>query len=101
MVQGEIELAADVEEELYRIAQEALNNALKHAQASRVELTIRSIEGTVTLQVVDDGRGFDPLDVRDHGGLGLVSMRERADRIDAQLDIQSAPGEGTTVTVQI
>jgi signal transduction histidine kinase len=100
-VQGEIEIPADIEEELYRIAQEALNNALKHARASQIELTIRGDEGTVTLQVVDDGRGFDPAQAGDSGGLGLVSMRERAARIDAQLEVRSAPGEGTTVTVRL
>jgi signal transduction histidine kinase/ligand-binding sensor domain-containing protein len=98
-VQGEIELASDVEEELYRIAQEALNNALKHAKASRVELSIRAAEGAVTLRVSDDGRGFDPASAGEHGGLGLVGMRERADRIGAQLELQSAPGEGTTMTI--
>jgi signal transduction histidine kinase len=98
-VQGEIDLPAGVEEELYRIAQEALNNALKHARASRVELSIRAVEDGVTLQVTDDGRGFDLASAGDRGGLGLVGMHERAARIGARLDVRSAPGEGTAVTV--
>jgi signal transduction histidine kinase len=96
---GEVELSADLEEELYGIAQEALNNALKHAKASQVELSVRIAEGTVILEVADDGQGFDPADTHEKGGLGLISMQERADKIGGQLTIRSAPGEGTRVCV--
>jgi signal transduction histidine kinase len=97
--QGQVELAPDLEEELYGIAQEALNNALKHARASRVVLSVGVTDEFVTLEIADDGQGFDPADVRDTGGLGLVSMRERAEKIGGQLTIRSVPGEGASVTV--
>ncbi|MFC2030918.1 ATP-binding protein [Chloroflexota bacterium] len=96
---GEVELAPDLEEELYRIAQEALNNALKHARASQVVLSVRVAEDSAALEVTDDGQGFDLADVHDKGGLGLISMQERADKIGGQLAVSSAPGEGTKVTV--
>ena len=104
----EPDLPADVEETLYRIAQEALNNALKHAQPSSVTVTLR-IDGPpagrrVDLEVADDGRGFEPdgVDgVDGTGGIGLVSMRERAEKIGGTLTIRSAPGEGTTIIATI
>jgi signal transduction histidine kinase len=101
LVEGEIQLAPDLEEELYGIAQEALNNALKHAKASEVVLSVRVTEGSVALEVADDGQAFDLPDVHDKGGLGLISMRERADKIGGQLEIDSAPGAGTRVRISV
>jgi signal transduction histidine kinase len=101
LVEGEVELAADLEEELYGIAQEALNNALKHARASQVVLSVRVADESVTLEVADDGEGSDLAHVRHEGGLGLITMQERADKIGGQLSIHSAPGEGTTVRVSV
>jgi signal transduction histidine kinase len=101
LVEGEIQLAPDVEEELYGIALEALNNALKHAKASQVVLSVRTTEDSVVLEFVDDGRGFDVGDVHEAGGLGLISMQERADKIRGQLTVHSAPGEGTRVGVSV
>jgi signal transduction histidine kinase/ligand-binding sensor domain-containing protein len=101
LVEGEVELAAGLEEELYRIAQEALNNALKHARASQVVLSVRVAEGSVALVVADNGQGFDPADIHDKGGLGLISMQERADKIGGHLTVHSAPGEGTSVRVSV
>ncbi len=101
LVEGDVELAPDLEEELYRIAQEALNNELKHAGASQVVLSVRVAEGSVGLEVADDGHGFDLAEVQDKGGLGLISMQERADKIGGQLTIHSAPGEGTRVMVTV
>ena len=100
-VQGEVELAPELEEELYGIAHEALNNMLKHARASEVVLSVRVADGTVVLEVADDGLGFDPANIQDKGGLGLLGMQERADKIGGQLDIDSAPGEGTRVRVSV
>lgn len=101
MVEGEIDLPAPVEEELYRITQEALNNALKHARASAVVVSIRVQEGQLELEVTDDGQGFDPETVRDRGGLGLNTMRERVESLRGELAILSRPGEGTTVQVRV
>ena len=85
---------------LYRIAQEALNNWVKHASAGQVQVSLRPADGkaAVELCIRDDGRGFDLSNVPpDHLGLGI--MRERADAIGARLDIQSEPGNGTQVKV--
>ena len=87
--------------ELYRIAQEALNNALKHARPSAVTVTVRAEDKNVVLEVIDDGQGFDSEAVSDKGGLGLVSMRERAEKLGGTLTITSTPGEGTKVRVSI
>jgi signal transduction histidine kinase len=89
----------EVEEGLYRIAQEALNNALKHAGASLVTVRLRTVDGWVTLEVADNGIGFDPAAAS--GGMGLTNMRERAERLGARLAIESRPGEGTQITVEL
>jgi PAS domain S-box-containing protein len=96
-----VELPAAVEEELYRIAQEALNNALKHAAASSVTIYLRREDEQVELEVVDDGSGFDPQAVRNTGGMGLVNMQKRAEKLGGSLTILSTPGEGTRVKVNI
>ena len=103
--EGELELPPAVEEELYRIAEEALNNALKHAEPASIVVTLRA-EGEpsgqlVELEVLDDGRGFEPDAVGEAGGLGLVSMAQRAEKIGGRLTIHSAPGEGTRVRVSV
>ena len=83
---------------LYRIAQEALNNAARHARASRVDLTLRALPHGVELRVADDGRGFDAARVSsDHRGLAM--MRERADAVGALLTIQSERNRGTVVAM--
>jgi signal transduction histidine kinase len=96
----EVELSPAVEEALYWIAQEALNNALKHAQPSSVTVTLRT-EDRVVLEVADDGSGFDAGGVGVAGGIGLIGMRERADKVGGTLTIHSAPGEGTTIKAVI
>jgi signal transduction histidine kinase len=100
-VEGTLELPAPVEEELYRIAQEALNNALKHAAATLVTIHIHADDQGVELEVADNGVGFNPEAVSDRGGVGLVSMRERAERLDGSLTIFSALGEGTRVRITV
>jgi signal transduction histidine kinase/ligand-binding sensor domain-containing protein len=86
---------------LYRIAQEALNNVLKHAEADAVTVTIRSEGETVTLEVLDDGQGFDPEAARDGGGMGLVGMEERAAQLGGLLSIDSIPHQGTKVKATV
>ncbi|HUT56853.1 MAG TPA: GAF domain-containing protein [Phycisphaerae bacterium] len=99
LVEGESQLPASAEEALYRIAQEALNNALKHAVPTRVTVRIQSADDRVTLEVVDDGVGFDPSAIADRGGMGLISIRERVEKIGGTVEILSKPGEGTSVRV--
>jgi nitrate/nitrite-specific signal transduction histidine kinase len=100
-VEGGLDLPAAIEEGLYRIAQEALTNALKHAFASTVRVLVNGGPEAVTLEVIDDGGGFDPASCDGLGGLGLVSMRERAEELGATLTIDSAPGLGTRVKVTV
>ncbi len=95
------DLPAPVEEALYRIAQEALNNALKHSGASQVTISLRSNPAGVDLEVNDNGTGFDPDSVKRKGGIGLLSMQQRAERLGGQLTIRSAPGEGTSIKVSL
>ena len=90
----------EVKEALYRIAQEALNNTVKHAQAERVELRLEQNADEILLEVRDDGGGFDP-ESSFPGHLGLKSMRERVAHLGGTLRIESAPGEGTRIRAQI
>jgi signal transduction histidine kinase len=98
---GEVELPWQVEDELYRISVEALNNALKYARATSVTISINADQERVELVVTDDGAGFDPRAVEGKGGLGIVGMRERAERLGGLLEVTSAPGEGTSVRVTL
>ena len=88
------------EEVLYRIAQEALHNVVKHAAARRVRVDVRRDGSIVRLRVEDDGKGFDPERVPD-GHLGLAGMRARAERVGAEFSCTSTVGQGTTVEVQM
>jgi signal transduction histidine kinase len=97
-VAGECKLEAEVKVALYRIAQEALNNVAKHAGASQATVRLRCQPGQVELCVCDDGQGFDPASLPPDS-LGLGIMRERAEAIDARLQIDSQAGQGTEVRV--
>jgi two-component system sensor histidine kinase UhpB len=90
-------LSADEELVIYRVAQEALTNALRHAQATQVSVNLCHRDGCVVLSVSDDGRGLSAQVAE--GGLG--GMRERARLIDAQLDVQSAPEDGTAIVLRV
>jgi signal transduction histidine kinase/ligand-binding sensor domain-containing protein len=94
-------LPAFVEDNLFRVAQEAITNAVKHARAKSVRLVIDYGEKVVRLQVSDDGCGFDARAPRaaGEGGFGVGGMRERAERLGGRLSLESRPGAGTTVTV--
>jgi two-component system nitrate/nitrite sensor histidine kinase NarX len=94
-------LSPEIEKDLYRVAQEALNNALKHAQASRVSVHLGQRDGIVTLEIADDGVGFDPSAARGKGGFGLRGMQERVTRLGGRLTVQSHPGKGTQIKVEL
>ncbi|MHB1317180.1 MAG: PAS domain-containing protein [Anaerolineae bacterium] len=104
-IEGAGNLPVEVRIVCYRIAQEALNNVVKHARARSVQVRLRREPGepgeasSVDLTIEDDGQGFDPQDARVHG-LGLNIMRERSAAIGARLDVTSAPGRGTTVRLR-
>ena len=94
-------LPFEIEDGLYRISQEALNNALKHAQAQHIRLHLYHEGQMLKLEIVDDGRGFDLGSAKKSGGMGLASMQERAKLLSWEVDIQTAPGEGTRITVEV
>ena len=98
-INGEGRLPLPTEQALYRIYQEALANVSRHSQASHVLVSLDLDSQGVTLTVSDNGRGFDPNSKS--FGLGLRSMRERAEMIGAEFAIHSAPGEGTRILVQL
>lgn len=99
LVDDVVELPPAVEESLYFIAQEALNNALKHAAATAVRVAIHPSSEEVLLTVSDNGCGFDPAAAATRGGLGLTTMRERAEALQGTLTIDTRPSAGTTITV--
>ncbi|WP_329130482.1 GAF domain-containing sensor histidine kinase [Streptomyces sp. NBC_01476] len=95
-------LPAAQEEALLRVAQEAMHNALRHARATAVGVTLEGRGTGARLRIRDDGRGFDPSAVRAAGRhLGLVSMRDRADGVSGRLTVQSAPGKGTVIEMEV
>lgn len=95
-----LEVSPEVEEHLYRIAFEALNNSIRHAQAQTVRVRITAVPERVELLIVDDGIGFDTRE--EHPGhLGLGTMQERAETIGGTLKVESAAGHGTTVRLVI
>jgi PAS domain S-box-containing protein len=97
---GEPDAGLELKETLYRIAQEALHNTVRHAQATQVDLRLVCDAGALRLEICDDGVGFNPAgDFPGH--LGLRSMRERAARLGGTLSIQSTPGSGTCICIRI
>ncbi len=97
-------LRPDVETGLFRIAQEALTNVSKHARATQIRITLETGADNVRLTIADDGVGFDPTLLREHGegsGWGLINIRERAEALGGKLQVDTAPGKGTRISVQV
>jgi signal transduction histidine kinase len=97
---GEERLPADVETALYRIVQEALTNVVKHAGAAHVSIVLTRKQGSVVVMIEDDGCGFDPAKIS-RDGLGLLGMRERVQLLDGELEIETSPGSGTTLVLEL
>ena len=93
-------LSKEVELVVYRVAQEALTNAVRHASAQRVELSLLRVGAVVVLEVVDDGRGFDPA-ATGTGSVGLLGMTDRAALVGGKVEVASAPGRGTMVRLSV
>lgn len=93
-------MSAKLKENLFRIFQEALNNCVKYARAGRVKVEVCKHGNHLELKVADDGEGFDPK-LLPNDGLGMLTMRERTHLIGGQLDVNSGPGNGTTVRVEV
>jgi len=98
-------LSHDVELSLYRIAQEALNNVIKHSKATRADLKITFETSVINVEVVDNGIGFavpnSPTEFAPSGHFGLLGVHERVDLIGAKLEIESALGKGTSLKVKL
>jgi signal transduction histidine kinase len=92
-----------IEDQLLRIGKEAVSNALRHAGANQIDVTLFYNADAVRLSVIDDGKGFDPETVQVHreGHFGLQGMKERASEIQAAFEIQSQTGQGTRVCVEL
>ena len=99
-VQLDERLDPDVESALYRMVQEALTNVMKHADATRASVQVSCNDGMAIAVVEDDGVGFETAEAA-AGGFGLVAMRERLNLLRGDLDVESAPGRGTTLRASI
>ena len=100
-VEGERRLPAGVEEEIYRIVQEGLNNVVKHARAREVRIFLTYGADSIRLELIDDGSGLNLEKASRNGGVGLQSMQERAERLGGRLIIESAPGKGTRLILTV
>ena len=96
---GPTRLPPDLEATIYRLVQEATNNAIKHAQPDRISVTVSRGEANVEVVVADDGNGFVPDSA--HRSFGLIGMEERVTLVGGRLDIDSAPGRGTQVRAEL
>jgi signal transduction histidine kinase len=92
-------LPEEIELVLYRVAQEGLTNAIRHSQASQVEVVLEQSAHVLRLRVIDDGKGFDPQNL--DRGLGLVGIRERVELLNGNCGVNTTPGEGTCLWVEI
>jgi signal transduction histidine kinase len=93
-------LPAEVEHSFYRIAQEALENVVRHANAQVLRVKLKKKDQKLTLTIADDGKGFEPRVISEEQ-LGLRGMRERAELIGARLYVESQPSQGTTLTLEV
>ena len=100
-VEEERRLPIVIEEQLYRIAQEGLNNVVKHAGATQVQIRLKYEANTISLDIIDDGKGFEPEAAHRSGGFGLQGIMERVQQLKGTLNIESAPSRGTHLIARI
>jgi signal transduction histidine kinase len=98
---GDLRLGLDAEAVVYRIVQEAVHNAQKHAEASAISILLGRNDGVVSTIVEDNGRGFEPGALPAGRGLGLIGMRERAELVDGHVVVESSAGTGTRVRLEV
>ncbi len=94
-------LSPEIEHTLYRVAEEALRNAVHHAGAHQVKVSLALQEGRLVMKIQDDGTGFDPSSPAPEDSFGLQGMQERAEAISGLINIESLPGQGTTVSLAV
>lgn len=97
---GDYDLRSEVELMIFRVAQESLSNIIKHADATHVRIAIVYLPEAFEMIIADDGRGFDQ-ENSSGGGIGLMNMKQRVEVMNGTLNIASAPGSGTTITIKI
>ncbi|MES9968874.1 MAG: sensor histidine kinase [Candidatus Thiodiazotropha sp.] len=95
----ESEIHEELKTVIYRIVQESLNNALKYSQAKRVKVSLLHVHNAIQLTIRDDGVGFDPAKINDRLGMGLMSMRERAETVDGSLRVNTDVDQGVEISV--
>ena len=100
-VPEDLSLPFDLATPLFRVCQEALTNVTRHASASHVSIRLTCLDGEISLVVKDDGRGITEEEIKRHGSLGLLGMKERVAILGGTLDVQGRSGEGTTVSIRI
>jgi PAS domain S-box-containing protein len=98
---GELRLPPESEAVVYRVVQEAVHNAQKHARAGAISIVMRRNDGMLTTLVEDNGTGFDPASIKPGRGLGLIGMRERAELVEGRLVVESAAGAGTRIRLEV
>jgi signal transduction histidine kinase len=98
---GEVSLDPVAEHAVLRVIQEALGNAARHGQPETILVRLRQLDGAVTVEVRDDGRGFDPQDIAERHGMGLMLMRERVAELGGDFRLDAAPGWGAAVVVRL
>ncbi|MBP1694576.1 MAG: hypothetical protein H6Q37_2459, partial [Chloroflexi bacterium] len=101
VVDGPIDLDEALELALYRITEEALNNTLKHGEATQVVIRITARSNWIDLEIRDDGKGFILQEALAAGGLGLMGIRERVNHLGGSLEIVTSPGQGTLIHVRL
>jgi len=97
--EGPLDIPTDTQVDIYRITQEALNNAVKHAAATKISVAYQHIDHVISISVTDNGKGFDPTQVSK--GMGLKNMQDRAHKLGGRIKINSIPGKGTTILFEM
>jgi signal transduction histidine kinase len=100
-IEGEQRLPSEIENTLFQIAQEGLNNVLKHSKASKIQVRLSLESDGCRLTIQDNGVGFDPESIGRYGGYGLANIRDRLEKINGALTIDSQPGAGTTLDIEV
>jgi signal transduction histidine kinase len=98
---GDVSLAPAAEHAVLRIIQEALGNAARHGDPKTIRVGLRELNGAVTVEIRDDGRGFDPAEAAERRGMGLALMRERVTELGGSFRLDTAPGDGAAIMVRL
>jgi signal transduction histidine kinase len=101
LIDQPLNLSPPIEHAVFRVAQESLGNAARHAEPHAIDVRVTVAEGRVAMTISDDGQGFDPATMTGLRGMGLQLMRERIGELGGTVEVTSAPGRGTTVSAEL